>query len=55
MSVANVKPVAKPQLIGKVHEPALSQKADKTKESIIVDSQKQPSCSRMFEAFNDCV
>ena len=55
MSVANVKPVAKPQLIGKVNQSDLSQKADKSTESIIVDSQKQPNYSRMFEAFNDCV
>ena len=55
MQVANVKQVAKPELIGKVHKPALSQKTDKTTESNMVDLQKQPSCSRMFEAFNDCV
>ena len=55
MQVANVKQVAKPELIGQVYEPALSQKADKAKESIVVDSQKQPNYKRMFEAFNDCV
>lgn len=55
MPAANVKQVAKPELIGKVNQSDLSQKADKTTESNVVDLQKQPSCSRMFEAFNDCV
>ena len=55
MQVANVKQVAKPELIGKVYQPALSKKTDKTTESNVVDLQKQPNCSRMFEAFNDCV
>ena len=55
MPAANVKQDAKPELIGKVHQSDLSQKADKTSQSNVVDLQKQPSCSRMFEAFNDCV
>ena len=55
MPLANVKQAAKPELIGKVHQSDLSQKADKTSQSNVVDLQKQPSCSRMFEAFNDCV
>ena len=55
MPAANVKQVAKPELINKVYQSDLSQKADKTTESNVVDLQKQPNCSRMFEAFNDCV
>ena len=55
MQVANVKPVAKPELIGKLYKPALIQKTDKTADSNVVVLQKQPTCSRMFEAFNDCV
>ena len=55
MQTANVKQAAKPELIGKVYQSDLSQKSDKAKESIVVDSQKQPNYSRMFEAFNDCV
>jgi hypothetical protein len=57
MQVANVKQVAKPELISKVYETALSQKADKVKvqESNVVDLQKQANFKRMFEAYSDCV
>ena len=55
MPAANVKQVVKPELIGKIYEPTLSQKTSKATESNVVDLQKQPNCSRMFEAFNDCV
>ena len=55
MQATNVKKVAKSELIGKVYQSDFSQKADKAKESIVVDSQKQPNYSRMFEALNDCV
>ena len=55
MPVANVKQVAKPELIGKVYKPALIQKTNKTTDSNVVEFQKQPNSSRMFEAFNDCI
>ena len=55
MPAANIKQVVKPELIGKVYKPALIQKTDRTADSNVVELQKQPSCSRMFEAFNDCV
>lgn len=57
MQVANVKQVAKPEVISQVYETALGQKANKVKvqESNVVDLQKQASFKRMFEAYSDCV
>ena len=57
MQAAHVKQVAKPELISKAFEPALSQKADQTKtqDSNVVDLQKQANFKRMFEAYSDCV
>lgn len=56
MQATHVKKVAKPELINKVYEPALGQKADKTKvQESSVDSQKQANYRRMFEACSDCV
>ena len=55
MQVANVKPVLKSDIVSKIQEPALSQNSDVTKELLLVDIQKKPNYSRMFEALNDCV
>jgi hypothetical protein len=57
MQAAHVKQVAKPELMSKTYDPALSQKADQTKaqDSNVVDSQKQANFKRMFEAYSDCV
>lgn len=55
MQVANVVPVIKPELVGKINEPALSQHSEVAIKSVVVDSPIKPNYRRMFEAFNDCV
>ena len=55
MLATNVKQVVNPEIISKIYEPTLSQKTNNTTETNVVNLQKQPNCSRMFEAFNDCV
>jgi len=57
MQAANVKPVAKPELVNEVYSQSISQKTDNpnVQPSNVVDLQKQANCKRLFEAYNDCV
>jgi hypothetical protein len=57
MQAANVKPVAKPELVNEVYNQSISQKTDNAnvQPSNVVDLQKQANFKRLFEAYNDCV